>query len=471
MQARTPNVTPLPGKPALLIGAYEPSDVGYTASEFVISGEAASYAMSEPASADGHWRAAEDDTADYATRIVVWRPTDPARFDGTVIVEWLNVTGGVDSPADWLMLHRQVLRAGHAYVMVSAQQVGVEGGPSIMGPDNSLKKVAPERYGPLHHPGDAFSFDIFSQVGRLARSSRSDEVLGPLEPKRILAVGESQSATFLTTYVNAVDPLAEVYDGFLIHSRFGGAVELGGAMDPGGPAWNGGVQLRPTLRVPVMTFITELDLLGFPGMAGFHAARQPDTERLRVWELPGASHADNYTILVSPIDTGSAPLEDLAKAYAPSASIMGMGVNAPINFGPQHHYVVQAALNALDHWVRTGEPPPRSPRIELTDTAPPQAVRDEHGIAKGGIRTPWTDVPAARLSGEGDPGHLMGALFGTSEIFSGQKLKALYPGGKADYLERFEVSLDETIGQGFILPADRAEILGLAALMYPVQPQ
>lgn len=45
-------------------------------------------------------------------------------------------------------------------------------------------------------------------------------------PKRVIAVGESQSAVFLTTYVNAIDPVAKVYDGFLVHSRFGNAGTL-----------------------------------------------------------------------------------------------------------------------------------------------------------------------------------------------------------------------------------------------------
>jgi hypothetical protein len=42
----------------------------------------------------------------------------------------------------------------------------------------------------------------------------------------------------------------------------------------------------------------------------------------------------------------------------------------------------------------------------------------------------------------------------------------LYPGGKAEYLKRFAVALDRSIQSGFILPADRQEILDLAAASY-----
>jgi hypothetical protein len=45
-------------------------------------------------------------------------------------------------------------------------------------------------------------------------------------------------------------------------------------------------------------------------------------------------------------------------------------------------------------------------------------------------------------------------------------VRRLYPGGAADYLERFTVSLDSAIDAGFILAADRKEILQLAAATF-----
>ena len=71
-------------------------------------------------------------TADYTTRIVVLTPADRAQFNGTVLVEWLNVSGGIDAPAVWMMAHREIVRAGYAYVAVSAQRVGVQGGASML---------------------------------------------------------------------------------------------------------------------------------------------------------------------------------------------------------------------------------------------------------------------------------------------------------------------------------------------------
>jgi hypothetical protein len=192
---------------------------------------------------------------------------------------------------------------------------------------------------------------------------------------------------------------------------------------------------------------------------------------LRVWEISGAAHADNYTIQVAPIDSGSAPLDDIVAAYAPTKMLMGQELGHYINFAPQHHYVVQAALTALTQWVRTGEPAPSAPPIEVREIDAPQPIPDRNGLAQGGIRTPWVDVPTARTSGvtasERAPQNIMAAIFGSGEPFDAATLSRLYPGGPTEYLESFTAALDTTIQSGFILPADRAEILRLAAATYP----
>ncbi len=402
------NVEPVAGTPNLLLGSYDVATLGYRMAEFFVSGTATSY--TEPA-----------ESAEFTTRIVVLTPTGPDRFSGTVVVEWLNVSGGIEAPAVWFMAHRELVRAGHAYVAMSVQRVGIEGGAS-MGMDMSLKTLNAQRYGSLHHPGDAYAYDVFTQVGRLVREG----LLGELAPEAIVAVGESQSALFLTTYVNVVDPLARVYDGFLVHSRFGPAAPLDGSsiFDDAGAAEPEAVPFVRDLRVPVMTVITETDLVG--GVrAGYYAAQQPDSDRLRAWEIPGTAHADNYTIKVGFIDSGAAPLADLVAAYVPTSSLMGQELPHCINFGPQHHYVLQAALAQLAGWVRTGAPPPSAPPIDLTATDPPELVLDAHGLATGGLRTPWVDVPVARTSGLGAADNLMAMLFGSGEYFDAATLERL----------------------------------------------
>jgi hypothetical protein len=113
--------------------------------------------------------------------------------------------------------------------------------------------------------------------------------------------------------------------------------------------------------------------------------------------------------------------------------------------------------------VSTGRAAPGGVPLELDGEQP---VLDEHGLARGGIRTPWVDVPIARTSGIGSEESAMSWIFGSGEWFDAVTVHRLYPGGVADYLERFTVSLDETIQAGFLLAADREEILELAAAVF-----
>ena len=470
IHGESPTVVEVPGTPTLLLGNFDLAPLGYGTSEFFVSGTASSYKFSGAPTSDGRWSAAPAETARFTTRIVAVRPTDPRTFNGTVVVEWLNVSGGADGSPDWNAAHRELIRGGYAYVGVSAQKVGVEGGANVMGmAGSSLKKTNPERYGRLSHPGDAFSYDIFSQAGSVLRRADAGKVLGPLVPTRVIAIGESQSAVFLTTYVNAVDPIAKVYDGFLIHSRFGSAASLENAPMTASSNQPRFVKFRTDLRAPVITVITETDLLG-GNLTGYHGARQPDNERLRVWEVPGTSHADSYTFTVGFIDSGSAPLEKLAAGYEPTSNILGSQLAKPVNNAPQHHYVVEAALWNLDRWIRTGKAPPKAVPMKLREAekpgAPPRLEVDANGLAEGGVRTPWVDVPIARLSGVGNSGGPLGALAGVCEPFDAATLGRLYPGGKSAYLKKFEASLASAIKAGFILPADRQDILSLAALAY-----
>ena len=105
---KAPDITPVPGKPRLLLGAFDIATVGYSAQEFFITGSASSYAPHGELGSDGRWDVTPCGTAEYTTRIVTLIPVGPTRFNGTVLVEWLNVSGGIDAPAVWMMAHREI---------------------------------------------------------------------------------------------------------------------------------------------------------------------------------------------------------------------------------------------------------------------------------------------------------------------------------------------------------------------------
>lgn len=462
---RGPEARLVPGAPFLGLGEYDLAVLGYERREFFISGTAVAYA-GDPPPEDGAWVVRPGEAAAYVTRIVVVTPLEPARFNGTVAVEWLNVSGGRDAAVVWSMAHRAMAREGYAYVAVSAQKVGIDGGLSLHSADMPLKLADPERYAGLVHPGDAWAYDIFSQTGRVVRGG---EVLGGLVPERLLAVGMSQSAMYLASYATAIDPLARVYDGFLVHSRFGYGAGLEGhsALRPAAGAVALGLKLRADLRVPVLTVVTETDVLGGP-VQGFYWARQADTARHVVWEIAGSAHADNYIYRVGSMDSGLAGIEALVAAWAPMRG--SAELQYPMNFGPQHHYVVQAALAGLERWVSSGVAPPAAQGLRVEgEPVPgetPELVRDAHGIAMGGVRTPWVDVPTARLAGTGNSGLPGVWLLGLGESFAPDKLARLYPGGRSDYMRRFDAALEGAIEAGFILADDRQEILKIAVEAY-----
>jgi hypothetical protein len=152
----------------------------------------------------------------------------------------------------------------------------------------------------------------------------------------------------------------------------------------------------------------------------------------------------------------------------PTTDLMIGRTETPINAGPQQHYVAQAALWHLAEWVTDGMAPPEAARLRLDDAGTGYRL-DEHGNALGGIRTPWVDVPNAVLSGLGQRGESFAMLFGRTVPFDEARLSALYPGGRDEYLARFEAALDAAIDDRYLLEQDRAEILDLAAASYPLR--
>lgn len=442
------------GAPFIASTMFDLGQVGYRGDEYFISGTATAYGSATPLTANGIWSVAPAASAAYKTRIIVYRPIDPDDFNGSVVVEWLNVSGGLDSAPDWIAGHVQLIREGFAFVGVSAQYVGVEGGTSAVGlTPMPLKEVDPARYGSLSHPGDSFSYDMFSQVAQLVRRPGDLNPLAGLDVHTVIAAGESQSAFRMVTYVNAVHPLADIYDGFLIHSRGSTGAALSEAPQPVVPVASPTL-IRPDLNAPVFTLQMETDMT----FLNFVIARQPDTDRFRAWEVAGTAHADTYTVVGGFNDIGDSP--EVAKVLVTAEPLPGViSCPHPINSGPQH-FLVNTAFSALNQWIRNGTPPPTAARLEL-ELNPARILRDEDGIALGGIRTPYVDVPTHTLSGEGQTGSILCILFGTTTPFNAEKLASLYP-NQAAYVSAVTASIDAAVAAGFIIPDD-AELIKAAA--------
>ena len=316
----------IPGNAPDIMRDYDLATLGYEETEFSVEGRAVSYELQGERGEDGRWEVSLGAEAPFRTRFVVRRPIAPDRFSGTAVVEWHNVSAGIDAAPDWGFFHRHLTAQGHAWVGVSAQKVGIDGGGFVEG--IHLKLLAPERYSDLQHPGDAWSFDIFTQVASLLSVPGDENPLGGLVPERVIAAGESQSAACLVTYINAIDHHARVFDGFFVHGRPGIGVSIDGVFIPSARGEgiestrraiaSKGERIRHDARVPVLVLQSETDVI----LLGGGLAAQPDSEQIRVWEMAGAAHADTYTISAGRHDDGTLSPERLAELLLPTSDLM-----------------------------------------------------------------------------------------------------------------------------------------------------
>ena len=108
-----------------------------------------------------------------------------------------------------------------------------------------------------------------------------------------------------------------------------------------------------------------------------------------------------------------------------------------------------------------------APRLETDPGDPMRLVTDDAGIARGGIRTGWVDVPVAALSGLAPHGaEGLAMLLGTTRMFNSTELARRYPGGRGEYAAAFLAATSRAVAAGFLLPADVDEIVALAAAAY-----
>jgi hypothetical protein len=405
--------------------AFDVSSFGYVVEEFFLEGSAHAYEFKADASQteDGLWSTQRREVASpFLTRLLVVRPENAEDFNGTVIVHWQNVTAGYELGS---VTEGEFLR-GYAWVGVSAQKIGIDGFPV---PDAAgLKQWDAERYGSLNHPGDAYSYDIFTQAGRAIgpdRPTSGIDPMGGLPVKRLVAAGASQSAGRLRTYINGVHPIEGVFHGFIPYIDFGSTIPFASDFGERVRGSRRSTLIRADLDVPVIVVNSETETLAYIG------ARQPDTSTFRFWEVAGTSH-------VSVIRGEERP--DLESPNW-------------LSFQP----VYTASIRHMHHWLKDGTEPPKMPLIAIDEKS---IARDEHGNALGGIRLPDFVVATATHGGMGkrvEGGSRFAFLYGTASDFSDEQLAELYPTREA-YLKKYEEALNQSIVKGMVLPEDAAAL-------------
>jgi hypothetical protein len=393
---------------------------GYVEEEYFLSGTASDRGLS---GTGVH-------TAPYKVRILVRRPADPARFNGTAVLEWFNVSLQSEVEHEWPIDHPMLMRDGYVSAAVSAQFLGVQSASPM-----SLRNWDPQRYGTLQHPGDDFSYDIFAQA---AQAVRSGLVVGHLPVGIVLGTGTSQSCLRLVEYISKLAAGDGVFDGY--H-----------------PTTCPATAEVPDTLVPLVWGTSEWEA-ALPS--------RPDGPLLRVWEIAGTSHANEWEVRFQ----GAQGFRDFSSAGgtalfpAPfdedAAGRYGERGSSPSNLAPGR-YAFRAAIAALNRWAqdwkefragrRAADQVRAAPAAARLERDGWQLRRDDHGNALGGVRLPALEVPVATYRGEFTDG-----AGGSTRAFEPATVAALYPTHDT-YVDGVRAATDAAVAQGFMLAADAAE--------------
>ncbi len=424
------------GTTPMTAAAIDLAAVGYTEREFYAEGKANRYRGVLPFTEktgqiiDGDWP--------YRTRVLVRAPK-AEKFNGFLVVEWVNVTAGQDIDFAFAESHKYLLREGYAVAVVSVQRVGVD----------RLKTWSPERYGtlsveagntdplsgsridecgfPIACPGDPLSWDIMTQVSK-ALKDNADEAspLPGMNVRHVIALGESQSALRLGWYYNAIQPLYGFFDGFVFLDHAS--------------------QLRSDLTTPAISVNTQ-------ATAEISKVRST-SEYTRVWSVAGASHASLYAVAYVDnllIRDKSVPAESGPMTFTQMMGRQNCKLS-PLFSTVDTGLVLNAALEGTRQWIKTGKP--AAPTLTFSRNAFGTIMRDADGNTQGGVRLAQLTAPTAFLSPNAEG--VGCTLSGHHRDFTKDELKKRYGSHKA-YVSKVRDAMKQVREQGYILPYDEKE--------------
>jgi hypothetical protein len=420
----------VPGTTPLSATAVDLAAAGYTAREFYAAGLANRYTG---ANANTLTTASLLDSGNpYRTRVMVRYPARD-KFNGTLAVEWANVTIGVDFEFATAEASEYLLRKGYAVAIVSAQRDGVE----------RAKTWSPQRYAGLSVDvnrcgvsgtslctGDPLSYDIYAQITQALKDNvgRTAAPMPGLHVKDAIAIGQSQSAARLAIYYNTIQPLHNVFDGFAYWDRSG--------------------QLRSDLTVPAISVESE-------GLAGSFGGDQWTTSKYtRKWDVAGTTHASlygaQYIEAISQRDQSILQPDGQPKTFFAWINQNNSCAKLPPFTTVDVGLVDDNAIDAVRDWYKKGRPAAPSVSFQVDPAGFP--VRDADGKVLGGLRLPQFLVPIA------DQGALNGPTFpcnvsGWHRYYTRAELKAMYK-NHGRYVSKVINIIEPLVREGYVLKHD-----------------
>jgi hypothetical protein len=316
----------------------------------------------------------------------------------------------------------------------------------------ALKTADPTRYADVNVPSNDVAWDVLAQVGAAVKEGGSQSPLGALKPKDVYMAGYSQSGVDTAGFAIGLGKHygtkngKPVFDGYFPAAQAASATPLkaGTGVLPvfEYPVW-------PAVGVPVVNLEDQSGIMGFTAElpADAQAAlgqkeyvnvssattRRADSDkqgdRYRLYEVAGMPHAPG----------GTGGCEGPASTFPISSLARG-------------------TFALLNRWVETGQKPPRAPRVKLDALAKNSTVSvDANGNTLGGVRSPYLDDALVRYDAQA-PGPITCGLAGHEAPLDRAALAKEYPSVDA-YMKKFTKGLDAMIETGYIIPADRAQLI------------
>ena len=453
---------------------------GYLEQEFMVSGYANVYEWTAapglvgPASMTAV--VARDQPVPYATRMLVRRPGDPAKFSGLVVIELLDPSRLHDAAPLWGLSREHFLRRGDVWIGVTIKPVAAR----------TLQKFDPVRYAALEfnyrqqascHPAtpvagapaaadpqansqdteNGLAWDLIGQVGALLRSSSKENPLLDLNARRFVLAGFGEAGEYVLTYSSAMHRIHRLGDERAVFDGYMDVAGVSGAPlnQCAAPLADGDARISILPRdVPFVAVLTETE---FQRGRAFVAANLDGAEGLtRVYEIPGAARSGPYP------------------AGLPDAKGLSIAGRQPEPAGscvePASNFPLGLALNAIwqqyDEWLVGGAPMPVVSGIE--NTADGRVAANVFGNALGGWRLPQLDVPLARYAGSSTPrdgsaqARYQCSITGAAQALSAAELKGIY-GSRAAFLKQLGEAVDTAVSERRMLAEDGKSVKAAAA--------
>lgn len=408
--------------------------------------------------------------APYTTRVLVRKPKDPARFNGTVIIEPFSWFG--ERAAGWILTRDYLVRKGYAFVGYTLNQNKPKVDPKFISETPEAEAEQVKQYGKIVNFEFMRRFDearyaplgTFYDPERFTRGEGPDTFVAQSQGigAQLALLLKSNSAKGLLTglkvkrvYVNSWAVTAQVWMDYLDQGRHqqwrmpNGSALIDGYMT-GRMAYGevGGDVVRVPRKmpkgVPFVTVYSQSELM-HDALEGIELPPDTDKPLIRYYEVTGMPHLRLADLGTEHTEQFAA---DVGKGDDPRCQTL---------YDEPAEYVISALLDGMDRSVREGKPMPKAPRV----------VREGKGVARdaatgnmqGGVRPPWVQVPSATYLTDQETS--CGLIYDTKVPYTKEELRKNH-GSFKDYERKFEAAKAKSVKDGYLLPEDAANLRPIA---------